>query len=146
MQWIRKWCGLNPRQRVLLLQAGCLLLMARAALRVVPFRWLKRVAIRQAQREEMNPVIRTKRCAEVRWAVERAAAHLPGLYTCFARGLAAQAMLRLQNVSTTLYYGVASGPAQIVEAHVWVQDGENGVIGHQEALRFATLAKYPSSS
>jgi hypothetical protein len=62
---------------------------------------------------------------------------------CFQQGLAAQLMLRRRGVPSVLYYGAAPNDGSGLSAHVWVRDGDVGVIGDEIASRYAQLAAFP---
>ncbi len=130
-------------RRLLLIEATVYLLLARLALRVLPFRRIAAWLNRPSQRAELTGEERERIRKEVVWAIERTARHLPGETVCFPRGLAAQTMLRRRSISTTLYYGAATLPERGLTAHVWVQDGDEGVVGHREAGSYHILARYP---
>lgn len=80
-------------------------------------------------------------CRQVSSAVERMAGLLPGKTVCFPRGIAVQAMLRRRGIGTTLYYGARDDGK--LTAHVWVQDGDRGVIGLPENGEYAVVATFP---
>lgn len=124
-------------------EAAFFLLLARLAIKILPFKYLiwyfkspiKEVEVFGPEREHLR--------MEVSRAIDRTAAFLPGKTVCFPRGIAAQSMLRRRGVGTTLYYGAATLPDQGLTSHVWVQDGVNGVVGHNESNDFIILARYP---
>lgn len=67
--------------------------------------------------------------------------------TCLHEAMAAQAMLRRRRVGATLYYGAVTLPECGLQAHAWVQDGREGVVGHMAAYRYGykVLACYPET-
>jgi hypothetical protein len=135
----------TPPRRGLLIEAALGLLLARLALRVLPFRRLKPFFNRPVHGPEVDGPARQRLQKEVVWAIRRTAEFLPGKTVCFPRGIVAQAMLRRRGVATTLYYGVMRLPAGSPVAHVWVQDGAQGVVGHHSAEACHILARYPES-
>lgn len=148
VRWLtlaRKYSRLSARRKWLVIESVFYLVLARLALRLLPFRKLtwflnrvpKSANLTEAQREQLRN--------DVSWAIAATAAHLPGKTVCFPRGIAAQAMLRRRGIAATLYYGAATLPDERLAAHVWVQDGQEGVVGHLEARRFSVLAVYPVS-
>jgi len=148
-RWIRlarKFGRLSANRRWLIIEAAFYLLLARLALGLLPFRkmvwFLNRVPKPSRLSEAQRGLLRT----EVSWAITATAAHLPGKTVCFPRGIAAQTMLQRRGIATTLYYGAATLPEEGFAAHVWVQDGEQGVVGHLEAGQFNVLAVYPVSA
>jgi hypothetical protein len=145
MQFVERW-----RRRIewrwMIVQAVFYLLAARLALAVVPFRRLTWFFERPARQPEVIGQARIHLRKQVRGAIIYAYRRvLFGRATCFHRGMAAQVMLRHRGVGTTLYYGAARLPGHGLSAHVWVQDGEEGVMGCLVAQqnRFGVLARYP---
>ncbi len=130
------------KRRALCIEAALLLIAAKIALRLVPFARLARTFERPARGPELGGPQRERLILEVRRAIFGAAHALPGRYVCFPRGIAAQIMLRRRGVSTTLIYGAATLPGRGLTGHVWVMDGENGVIGHKSADGYHVLARY----
>jgi hypothetical protein len=43
-----------------------------------------------------------------------------------------------------MYYGAANDPLVGLKAHVWVQDGAHGVVGHTVAGDYGVLARFPA--
>lgn len=132
------------RRRALWLEAALWLVAAKIALRWVPFHRLARFFERPARGSELSGPTRRQTISEVRHAIAQAARRLPGDYVCFPRGIAAQAMLRRRGVSTTLIYGAATLPEKGLTGHVWVMDGNRGVIGAESAGDYRVLARYES--
>lgn len=130
------------RRRALYFEAALWLVFARLALRVVPFARLAPLFEKPARRRELSGPARQQTILAVRRAVFRSARILPGRTVCFPRGIAAQAMLRRRGISTTLIYGAATLPNQGLTGHVWVMDGDDGVIGHMKASEYRVLARY----
>ena len=130
----------------LLIEAAFFLLCARLLLRLLSFRQLTRLLeypIKHPVLSENEELQRVELRNNIRWAIERSAAHLPGPTVCFPRGMAAQAMCRRRGIDTKLYYGAAVLAGQGLAAHVWVQDGSDGVVGYQEAGQYLVLARFP---
>ena len=134
------------RRGALQLEAAWLLVAAKIALRLVPFARLAPLFERPTRVPQRVGEARTQTIGAVRNAINRAARRLPGEYVCFPRGIAAQAMLRRRGVATTLIYGAATLPGQGLTGHVWVMDGETGVIGHTTASDYRELARYQSNN
>ena len=134
------------RRRWLLLEATVDLLAARLLLKFVPFRRLTWLFERRVNRPELPNPARDELKREVRWAIVTAARRAPEQVVCFPRAMAAQAMLRRRGVSTTLYYGASRRPELGLIAHVWLQDGDEGVLGSRAARGHVVLARYPDPS
>jgi len=82
----------------------------------------------------------------MQWLINEAAGFLPGETTCFVRAIAAQSILRRLGMGTTLYYGAATLPDSGLTAHVWLQDGTAGIIGHDMPRHYHILARYPDKT
>lgn len=98
---------------------------------------------RHARQPELQGEERQALINAVRWSVLRASHQLPVKIVCFPRAIAAQAMLRRRKVGTTVYYGAATQPGKGLLSHVWVQDGQAGVIGFRAATGYKIIATYP---
>ena len=140
---IRKFTNKSIRQQKLLIEAAMCLVLARLALALFSFRHLTKFMGRTMTQPEVMGTDRERFRNEVAWAITAVAGHLPIKMVCFPRGIAAQAMLRRRLISATIFYGVAKLPERGLAAHVWVQDGTCGVVGHQIAAQYAVLMHYP---
>ena len=124
----------------LLIETGLAMIVASAAIRLVPFRrlagWMGRrpVAGRQAKRDEIARIARAIRA----WS-----SRLPWRTLCFEQGLTAHWMLRRRGLASTLYYGAATLEGHL-KAHVWVRSGEGDVVGCEIASDYALLARFPT--
>jgi len=139
---MKRFFAIPKERRRLLLEACRSLVIARLMLLFLPFPWLASYASRRTSKAELEGVERNRICRQVAEAVDRVADLSPMKIVCFPRGIAAQAMLRRRGISTTLYYG-AVNEGRLV-AHVWIQDGENGVIGMPPPSKYTVVAIYPS--
>jgi Transglutaminase-like superfamily len=137
---------MRGRERRLQLEAAAYLLAARAAVRIVPFRWLCRLVERPLRPTELRGDARSDARAEVRRAIRRANRRLPGTTVCFPWAIAAHEMLRRRGVPTVMYCGAATSSATGLTAHVWLQDGDVGVAGYQASRGYLTLARFPANS
>jgi hypothetical protein len=126
----------------LIFEARLYLALSRLAIRLVPFRRLAWFFTRPAARPEVTGEARRQIIRDVRRAVRVAARGQRERIVCFPRGITVQAMLRRRGVSTTLYYGARTRPPLGLEAHVWVQDGERGIVGHRRAAGHKVLARF----
>jgi hypothetical protein len=52
-------------------------------------------------------------------------------------------MCRRRGISAVMYYGAATELVGGLSAHVWVLDGDDGVVGHELASKFRVLARFP---
>ena len=145
-KWIRllrRFRQQTPERQLLLVDGLIALVCARLALQLFSFKKLT-ARLRRAK-ESIGGRSRgeTERiCRDVGWAVERIGDMLPGM-TCFPRGLAAQWMCRSRGVDAVLYYGVAVFPEKGLAAHVWVQSGDRGVVGHTISSDYRVMSRFP---
>jgi hypothetical protein len=132
-------------ERWLFLQAATSLLLARVALRAVPFRALVRVLGMSAGRSLVvdSPSPR-ERAASIGWAIRAAERRLPGQSTCLSQALAAAALLRLRGMPGTLSLGVGKGDGsgQAMLAHAWMQYGDLVLTGERERAQYAELTTF----
>src|SRR5919199_6567150 len=155
---MRGWCRSTMRQRVerwrkriaprlILVEAIVYVLAARLALNLFSFQRLTWFFERPVKQPELDQAERERALKEVRRTIFRVRQYSPIRTTCFHRAIAAQAMLRRRHVGTTLYYGAATLPERGLTTHVWVQDGDEGVVGHIGAQRhrYHVLARYPET-
>lgn len=145
MQLLRRIRRLPPAARPYLVEAFVFLAAARFALWLLPFARLTWF-FERAPKHEIQGAERETIRKGVQWAIWEACFYLPGETMCFPRAIAAQAMLRRRGVRTTLYYGAAPLPTRKLRAHVWLQDGVVGVVGHETAQEYHILAQYPQAN
>ena len=140
------WRRLTHSRRWLRIEAWIYLLLSRLAIRLIPFRKLTWFFERPAARPGLAGAAREQLIRDVRWAIWSHARDQPERIVCFPRGITAQAMLRQRGVATTLYYGATSDSEKGLNAHVWVQDGELGIIGTRTNAGYKVLARYAAPS
>jgi hypothetical protein len=128
------------------IEAAACAATARIAIRFLSFRLLTRIATRRPVRPALTGAARARAIGDVRRAIAAAGARLPGTTPCFARAIAAQAMLRRRGVSSTLFYGATTAIDRRLSAHVWLRAGDEGVVGHEAAPAFALLATYSAGN
>jgi transglutaminase superfamily protein len=133
-------------RKFLFAEATFYLMLARLALVCLPFKMLVWFMNRLSRQPELQGEERELLIRAVRWSILRASHRLPVKIVCFPRAIAAQAMLRRRRIGTTLYYGAATQPDKGLMSHVWVQDGQEGVIGFRAANGYKIIAKYPGKN
>ena len=128
---------------LLIAEAGLCLLVAHLALPWFDFLRLIAIFSFPIQKPELTGRQRRRARNEVKKAIFYVWRRSPWKPNCFHRALAAKAMLCRRGVSTTLYYGAARLRDRGLTGHVWVQDGQIGVVGHLAAKGFRILARFP---
>jgi len=124
----------------LLAEALPALVLASAAIRLIPF---KRLAARASRPGREGEVPDEAFLCKLRWAVDSWGSRVPWRALCFERGLAVHKMLRRRGMKSVLHYGVARDSSGALAAHVWVTVAGRPVIGGEEAPRFACVARFP---
>ena len=131
--------------RLLVVEAMFMLILASAAITLLPFRSVGRLASVRTREAELQPEDRARVIKRVRWAVIACARRLPWRAMCFEQGFAAQRMLRRRGIASVLYFGASPDDQKGLAAHVWVRDGDIDVVGCDLAPQFALLARFPRS-
>ena len=144
--FLRRWRRTSWPNRALLCEAMALLVIARIAILVLPFRTIGAIAARMRTVHVPTDAARAVIVGRIRWAILACAKRAPFRAVCFQQGLAAQIMLHRRGVSSTLYFGAAPDDIRGLVAHVWVRDGDTEIVGCEEAPRFAVLARFPDNS
>jgi hypothetical protein len=125
----------------LLIETGLAMIVASAAIRLLPFRrlagWMGQGAVAASPAEPDDIAIIAR-------AIKAWSTRLPWRTMCFEQGLTAHWMLRRRGLASTLYYGAATLEGQL-KAHVWVRSGELDVVGCEIAADYALLARFPFS-
>jgi hypothetical protein len=137
---IKRFLALEGARKQLIVEAVYSLLMASAAIRLMPFRRVFQMAARPLGGKSRTDV------RQAVWAVEAASARVPWKTVCFQKGLALQWMLRRRGIDSQLHYGVNFDPARSLSAHVWVSVEGDIVIGGREAPDFRLLASMPPAA
>lgn len=129
-------------QRALFLEAAVTMSLVAAAVRLLPFRVLMRLAEWPLGRQRPGPA-REKLLRRVRWAVLVASRRTPWDAVCLHQSLTAQILLRRRGVPSVLYYGAHPGDADGMKAHAWVKSDGYDVVGGEVAAQYAVLATFP---
>lgn len=134
MKPVRKFLGLPPARRRLVVESVVVLGMIRLGLWLLPFHMLRRcVAGLAGTRRERAPV------GQVVWAVGVASRYVPQA-TCLAQALAGQVLLARYGYPPSLRLGVTKDQGGRLQAHAWVESQGRVVIGNVRDLsRFTPL-------
>ena len=138
---LRSFAHLAPWERWLALRSHGWLFAARIALRLLPFRVLRRFI---ESRRATTPRQGDEWPAAVRRGILRAARSQPGS-SCLAQAAAAELLLRWGGHPAQLTIGVASHAAEEtvpLDAHAWVESGGLIVAGEGELERYTALVRF----
>jgi hypothetical protein len=133
---LRRRLAHSPGDWWLLLRAFTLTVGVRVALRLVPFRILRRVV--HARRRPPTPG--APEVDRIAWAVQASARRVPDA-TCLTQALVAETLLHRAGHEAILHLGVAR-PGEGgggLDAHAWVESEGQVVVGGGELDRFTRL-------
>lgn len=140
---LRKLAGTSWRRRWLALEAGALLLAAKAMIHTLPFRrWKAAVgpvgdADGHEPRDARSGGDREVLARELAAIVRMAAATLPVELLCLPQALAARWMLRRRGLATRLHVGAKrDGDAAEVQLHAWLEYDGIVLTGRRSAGTF----------
>lgn len=131
------------RFSLLVAEAVFLILFSRILLAFLPFPRVVPLFFHPQGKNELQGGQRRAARVCTKKAIFTAWKRLPLKNTCFHRAIAAHFMLRRRGVATTLYYGAAQLPQHGLCGHVWLQDGEVGIVGHNISKKYYKLASFP---
>ena len=140
----RRLQRLNGREVAQFAEAACALILATAAIKLLPFRTVVR-SMSYGPAERGRGRAAADEALEIRRAVKRAARRLPWRIVCFPEGLAAHWMLRRRGAPSLVHYGLRQSESQLT-AHVWVTLGETVVIGEETTNLHTGVAVFPQPS
>jgi hypothetical protein len=128
----------DTKRRHVVWEASVLLAAVRLAERVLPSAWLFRWAARRPRRVDRFAV---DEILWVTWAVQSVGADGRMGASDLARALTAHAMLRRRGVVSRLCLGVVPD-GDALAAHVWLERGDEVILGHIESPRFVRVAQF----
>src|SRR2546423_3085121 len=134
---LAKFSRLEGAERQLVLRALATVVVVRAALWVLPFRWLReRIAKRCSP--QPSPRETTDQINRIAWAVAAVSKVVPGA-TCLTQALATQWLLSRQGIGSTLRLGVGRNESGAFGAHAWVEQAGRVVIGGGNPAHYTAL-------
>jgi hypothetical protein len=141
---LRRFGQLSGPERLMLAEAFFWLALARAAVVLLPFRWIapRLGEVNRETPDELSP-------AEMALArrtggmVRRASRYTFWQSNCLAQAIAAAIMLRRRRVATTLYLGVMLREKRL-EAHAWLRGGAEILTGAAGRQRFRVISTIAS--
>jgi hypothetical protein len=130
---ILKALNLPNRDRSLLLQAGCCLIVVRLGLWSLPFQTLQnllfnRLSLVLKSAHHQVPI------DKIVWAVNTTSRYMPGQVKCLARALTTKIVMKQQGYTAELRIGVRRSQTGQLEAHAWIEYQGEVIIGQLHHL------------
>lgn len=141
LRWaLHRFKRISWAQRRALAEACLLVPLVHQLQQRLPFARWHGLLLARASASARRPVPRPASAQDVAWAVGVAAEWLPGEYKCLPRAYAAHWLLARHGHASEVQVGVARDAAGKVEAHAWVVQGGQIVVGLVEDMqRFVRL-------
>ena len=133
--------GLQWRDRTLLAEAAFWLAAARAAVLVVPFRYLAPHLGTAMAETPPDPLPADESPDRIAWAIGAASRATPWRTPCLAEAIAGQRMLRRRRIPSTIYLGLTKDGAAMA-AHAWLRCGSRTLVGAPSSDRFTPVATF----
>jgi hypothetical protein len=125
------------------LEATAALAFAAAAIRLLPFSRVAKLASSGRSRGREAKLLQKAEIDKVCWSVRGAAWRVPWRTVCFQKGLATHLMLRRRGIASVLHYGISHPQEDALAAHVWISVGDEIVMGGNEAKGFRCVVEFP---
>jgi hypothetical protein len=125
----------------IILEAFCLLAVAKAALVLLPFRWIQHTISQPGRPSVVDSQDRITRnvCSAVRVTARR----LAPWAVCLPQALAGHWMLRRRGIASVVCFGVRREPGMSMEAHAWLRALDTVVLGQEVMTEFKPVAQFP---
>jgi hypothetical protein len=138
----------DPHRRALLIEAALFLLLARAALVLIPFPRLARRLGAFVAAADLRPTpARASRrrehviiAEEIGWAVRSAARRVPFRAVCLPQAISARIMLKRRHVPSVIHFGAAKGTKREFYSHAWIDAAGVEVTGYPLESDFTEIA------
>ena len=126
----------SPLEWWLLANAAILMAGSTLAVRLLPYRWWRRLALRAI---DASRAPRTASLSQIIRAVDAAGVLVPGGGNCLVRALAARSLLARYGFESAVKFGVAKDEPSALRAHAWLDCEGKTVVGQHGKDRFAPL-------
>jgi hypothetical protein len=136
MSRIRKFIALAPADRHLLVESVFLMAAVKAALSLLSFRRVLRLASRLSRRPAGPGPGDGDVAGRVAWSTAVARAYVPGVATCLATSLTAMVLLARRGCPAELRIGVDRTGEGPFLAHAWVESRGEVVVEGEELHRY----------
>lgn len=148
MSRLARFFRLPDLERRLALEALFYLAAARAAVLVLPFRWVASILgqpLKQAAAETETIELPRPEARAVGRAIARVRRHTPWHSNCLAQALAGFWMLRRRSIPGTLFFGMTRNAGGNLEAHAWLRCGGAILTGGGGLHRYSVVAAFAHS-
>ena len=133
---------MSGAERWLIAEAVVSLGVARAAILVVPFRWIAPWLKRKPRGPRRSTPPDPALTGRIGRAVTTAAHHLPWQAVCLPQAMAAKFMLARRGCPSTLHFGVARTGADQLTAHAWLEARNSIVVGETGVESVTPVAQF----
>jgi len=139
----KSFLKLEWRDKLLLFEAFILTGIARGAILLIKFNKLKKYMgvhnLESPMEVDLNVYNTVKRIRDI---VIKVSNHTPWESKCLVQALTVQRMLKVRNISTTIYLGVSKDKNNNIAAHAWSRVGSIIVTGGELMNEFTQVAKF----
>lgn len=134
---------LSGKEWRLLLEAGGVLVIARLAVWLVPFRRLaSRLGVEMAESPSTITEKQRDTAVPIGWAVGTLGRRLPWMGQCLVQAVAATWMLRRRRIPSTIYFGLSKDSGGQLGAHAWIRCGAEILTGDKGREDFRVVATF----
>lgn len=141
MRALRKFHDLLPRERLILAQAWCFLILSDVALKIFSFNHLLTFLQTRCSNSRRKVAPYPNLCSlRVAWLVKVAGRYSPVDATCLKQALVLCWFLGKQGLDATLQIGVARDRESLI-AHAWVEQNGQVLIGEGGIEKFQILLR-----
>jgi hypothetical protein len=147
---LRRFAQVGPRRRALVIEAMAWLWLSRLALIFISFPRLARrfgtfmppTKARAEQAKHKRSPEFARIAEDIRWAVTRAACHIPFNAVCLPQAMAARVMLKRRGIKSVQHFGAGKGEDKPLDAHAWLDAAGVEVTGYPVAKNFAEIGGF----
>ena len=144
---LTKLTRLSWSERLLLVEAGLWLGLARLAIGVLSFPWIARqLGEHMNESSEIDIPTHKESLQRISWAVVTMGRHLPWECKCLVQAIAGKRMLQRRGIASTLYLGVAKEGEKALIAHAWLRSGSVILTGRRDKDRFTVVSTFAEES
>lgn len=125
-------------------EAWLLLAIARCMLVFLPFKKIVPVLGKLEGKGVADQKDNSNFLFQIKLAIARACRYSPWRTKCFEQALAAKMMLKRRSFISTIFFGVYKDADNKLNAHAWLQTGEQIITGGGNLERYTVLSSFKS--